>query len=224
MKRTSLNQRGVTLVELIVTTAVVSIIALTMANFMANWLQQNAISQARVDLLTTAQNALDMTGNDIRLSGAADQNNRWQDQNAPGAPGNLLSWASGSNTLILATAAEGADGNIIFSDPVHYISTKNNQIYFVSGGTLYRRTLAAPDASNSAKTTCPANISSVSCPKDRVVATGVTSFNVQYFNSDSQQVAPSDARSIELKITLGEVKYDKHIAASYDTRMVFRND
>lgn len=215
---------GMTLVELLITVTLVAIVSLTLANFTANWLKQSAVTQARTDLLTNAQSGLDLIGNDIRLSGAADQNNRWPDDNAPGAPGNKLSWQSNSNTLVLASVAMDSHQNVIFSDSSQYVSEKNNQIYFVNNKTLYRRTLASIVAGNSAVTTCPSTTVTSTCPADKIVATNVDSFSVQYYDADGSQVTPPNARSIGLSISMSSKQYGQTTNISDSTRMVFRND
>ena len=216
------NQAGFTLIELLVTIILIGIVGVTLSAFIANWLEASSLAQARSDLLSNAETALDTIGNDIKLSGDADQNNRWSDSNAPGAPTNLLSWQSGSQTLVLAKAATDASGAIIYSDPNKYISEKDNDIYYLSGQTLYRRILASDNASDAAVTTCPPP-GQAGCPADRVIATGVTSFSVQYYDADENIVTPTSARSIELDITLASTRYGHPITASYNTRMVFRN-
>lgn len=225
MRRLKLNQQGVTLVELLISCLVITVISLLMMNFMANWLQQNAQTQGRATLLSNAQNALDQIGNDIRLSAAADQNNRWQDANAPSAPSNLFSWQSSASTLILASAVIDKSGNVVFSDPANYTSQKNNLIYFVKNNILYRRTLAASVANNSVSTTCPMAKVTSTCPADLVLATNITNFTVKYYDATNTQVTPTNARSIELSaVTLQKTIYNKPVSISYTTRMVFRND
>ncbi len=219
-----LNQSGLTLVELMLSLTVVSILAIVVMNFMVNWLQQHSITQARSELLTSAQDSLDLISDSIRLSSAADQNNRWQDPNAPSAPANQLSWQSTSTTLVLASAVENTAGDILFSDPANYTSHKNNQIFFVQNGTLYRRMLASPVASNKSKTSCPANLATSSCPADRRLAQNVSSFEVKYFNSENAEVQPTNARSIQLFITLRKTVFGQQIESNDKTRMVFRND
>lgn len=215
---------GMTLIELLITVVLVSIISLTLANFTANWLRQDAVTQARTNLLSNAQDALDFMNNDIRLSGAADQNNRWPDNNAPNAPANKLSWQSSNNTLILASVATDKSGKVIFSDPSQYVSEKNNQVYFVKNKTLYRRTLASPVDNNQAVTNCPSNSATNVCPADRVIATNVDTFSVKYYDAEDAEVSPANARSIGLSISLSNKRYGQTINVKNSTRMVFRND
>lgn len=216
------KQSGFTLVEMIITITLVSLLSLVMANFVADWLQTASLNQARTTLLTNAQAALDNITNDIRLSGSADVNNRWPDANGPG--GNQFGWQSSSNTLVLARIATTSSKQVIFSDPVQYITEKDNVIYFVSNKVLYRRILASDDPTTSAVTTCPASSASASCPADRAVARDVTAFSVTYYNADDQVVTAADARAIQLAITLSATQGGKTTTASYTTRMVFRNE
>lgn len=222
MKR--LNNRGISLVELMLSLTIVSILSLVIMNFMVNWFEQHAITEARTALLTTAQDSLDLISDGIRLSSAADQNNRWQDPNSPGAPSNQLSWESDNSTLVLASAAEDTDGNILFSDPSNYTSHKNNQIFFVTNGTLYRRLLASNTPGNKSTTTCPAALATALCPADRKLAENVVDFEVKYFNSENLEVVPPNARSVQLTLTLRKTVSGKPIESSDKTRMVFRND
>lgn len=218
------QQAGFTLVELLVSLLVMTILSLAVANFIANWLQAATLAQARTNLLNNAESALDTINTDIRLSGDADTNNRWPDNNAPGAPSDLLSWQSNNQTLVLAKAATDKHNNNIFSDPAKYITEKDNEIYYLSGSTLYRRTLTSDDINDAAVTTCPPAQASTSCPADKVIATGVTNFTAQYYDANEDQVDPTDARAIQLSITMASTQNGHQISASYNTRMVFRND
>ena len=222
MKRTSSEQSGFTLVELLVTISLMSILSLMLANFVITWLAASTLAQARTELLTNAENALDTVTEDIRLSGSADQKNRWPDANAPG--GNQFGWQSNGNTLVLAKAAVDASNSIIFSDAAKYITQKDNEIYYVSAGTLYRRTLESSDTNDVAITTCPPANATRGCPADKTVATNVTNFAVTYYDADLSVVSPDNARAIQLSITMSKKVNGKAVSASYNTRMVFRNE
>lgn len=220
-----LKSDGFTLPEVIVALTMAGILVAIVLGFMVNSLTQYSITGARAELLNEAQIALDIAANDIRLSANADANNRWDDPNAPGAPSNQLSWVSDGDTLVLATAAENSSGNILFSDAANYISHKNNSIYFISGDKLYKRVLAAPNVTgNTAVTTCPANLATSACPADKLLLRNVDLFSVKYYNEQNQEVAPDDARSVELYVKLKVIRYPESVLAEYKTRMVFRND
>lgn len=220
---TERRQAGFTLVELLIVMLVTSILSLTIANFITTWLQQSSLSESRTALLTNAENALDKVSNDIKLSGSADDTNRWADVNGPG--GNQYGWTSGSQVLVLAKAAVDSSNNIIFSDPAKYISQKDNEIYYLSGTTLYRRTLASNSSGDIAETTCPPASATSSCPADLTVATGVTSLTFTYYDANgSTTTTASDARSIQTSITLSSTQGGQTVSETYSSRMVFRND
>lgn len=222
MKRQKLNQAGFTLPELIVTMTLMTILSLMLANFVITWLAASTLAQARTELLTNAENALDAITEDIRLSGSADQVNRWPDSNGPG--GNQFGWQSSGSTLVLAKAATDSSNTIIFSDPAKYITQKDNEIYYLSNGTLYRRTIASTDTNDAATTTCPPANATSSCPADKTIATNVTNFGVAYYDADLNTVTPDNARAIQLSITMSKKVNGKPVSASYNTRMVFRNE
>lgn len=198
------------------------ILSLMLANFIVTWMASATLAQARADLLANAQGALDTVTEDIRLSGSADQNNRWPDANGPG--GQQFGWQSNGSTLVLAKVAVDSGNNIIFSDPAQYITQKYNEIYYLSSGTLYRRTISSTHVNDASTTTCPAANATSSCPADKVVAKNVTNFGVTYYDSDLNSVTAANARAIQLSITMSKKINGKDVSASYNTRMVFRNE
>jgi len=219
------DHSGFTLVEILVSVVVGCVIIIIIMDFMSNTLKTNAINIAHDTLLSDAEIGLNSINNNIRLSADADDNNRWSDPNAPGGASSPYSWASSSSTLILATAAEDKNQNILFSDPLNYVSDKNNNIYFVSNGTLYQRILAAPVTGNVAVTTCPASDATSACPGDGQIMHNVQSFSVTYLDGNGNSTAtPSNARAIKLSVTLQNVVYDQTLTAIYSTRTVFRNE
>lgn len=220
-RATTAAQGGYTLVELLVVMIVVSILSLAIVAFFTSWLQVESLAQSRSDLLINAENALDTITNDIKLSGDVDDNNRWADTYGPGGS---YGWISGSQVLVLAKIATDKSNTVIYSDPSKYITQKDNEIYFLSGTTLYRRTLTSSSANDAAVTTCPAADATSACPADSVIATGVSNFTVTYYDASENIVTPSSARSVQLSITLSSSTGGKKASATYSTRMVFRND
>ncbi len=218
------SEKGFTLVETIIALSITSVLMFVIISFMTNSIAQYAVINTRAELLNEAQVAVDIIANDTRLSGNADANNRWQDDNAPEAPTDKYSWESGQNTLVLATAVEDNAGNIIFADPNLYISEKNNNVYFIQSGALYKRTVASPINNNSKKTTCPAATATTICPADKQLLTNVVEFRVRYYDDQNQEVTPTSARSLEVYVKLSKNEYSQPVSAEYKTRMVFRND
>lgn len=219
-----LQEKGFSIVELLVVISVTTILIIIISTFLINNLQQSTLATAKGNMLHEAQHSLDLVANDIRLSANADTNNRWPDTNSPGGPANPFGWQSNNSTLVLATAAEDNSGAIIFTDAKNYITEKNNIIYFVRDGTLYKRTIASPVENNAAETSCPASNSSNACPADKELLHNVTNFAVSYRNGQDNPVPPSDARSVELTVTVSRPMYQRDVNVSHTTRMVFRND
>jgi prepilin-type N-terminal cleavage/methylation domain-containing protein len=215
------NQRGFTVVELAISISVTGILLALIFGFMTSSLQQYSNDTNRANLINSAQAGFERITNDIRLSASADTNNRWPDTYAPV---NTFGWTTDSDTLVLATAAEDTAGNIIFADPANYISQKNNVIYFLQNGTLYRRVIAASVANNSAKTTCPAANATATCKADRKILDNVKTFTIKYYDEQNVEVAPDDARAIELYAKLEKKAFSEPVSVDYKTRMVFRND
>lgn len=220
MKRLKrLGEHGFTLVELSVATAVTGILIVVIMGFAINSFAQISIDSARSDLLREAQISLDTVTQDVRLSSNAYEVSSLLDDNAPEGGD---TWEGGANVLVLATAAQDRDRNIIFADPLSYTSEKNNRIYFVNNGTLYRRTLAAEVEDNAVSTSCPSNQSG--CPRDSKLADNVKSFTIRYFDGNNNEVSPNDARSIEATLELEVRKFSQTLHAEYTTRTVFRNE
>lgn len=215
---------GFTMVEVLVTVSVTTTVLLVIGTFMTHSLQTTTLETANATILHEVQLTLDAVANDVRLSANADQNNRNPDANSPGGSANQFGWASDTSTLVLATAATTSSHNIIFSDPANYVTTKNNIVYFVSDGTLYKRIIAASATGNSAKTTCPATKVTETCPGDKELLHNVSVFGIRYVDGSNNTVLPTSARSVEISLTAARTQYKQTQSASYTTRMVFRND
>jgi len=218
-----MKRSGFTLIELLVAIAVTGVLMVVLMSFMANTVKTNAIESAREDLLMQAQTALDTASNTILQAASASANNIYPDDNAP-VSSNPLSWQSDSSTLVLSTAVQDTHGNIIFSDPLHYISAKNNIVFFVQNATLYRRIIADDITGNSLHTSCPIGHTTASCPPDGSLTDNVSSFTVSYYDgSGAQTTDPTNARGVQLALTLATTKYNKPISVTYSERTVFRN-
>jgi prepilin-type N-terminal cleavage/methylation domain-containing protein len=219
-----MNSKGFTIVELMVAISVTTIMMVVTSVYLMRGLQNSTLQTARGNIQREIQFTLDAVASDVRLSANADLNNRNPDANGPGGPTNQYGWSSSASTLVLATAATTSADAIIFSDPANYVTTKDNIVYFVSNGTLYKRILAANVSNNGAKTTCPQAKVTASCPGDKRLLDNITNFSVTYLDGSNNAVSPTEARSVELSMTATKTLYRQPQTASYTTRMVFRND
>ncbi len=224
-RSSSKNQRGFTLIELLVAIAISGLVLIGIGTFLTNSMVDNSIRGARADLLREAQLSLDILTRDIRLSANADEANRIEDPHSPNAAAtNGRGWLSGSGVLVLATAVEDNDRNVIFQDATHYITEKNNIVYFVEDGTLYKRTLAFDVPNNRLSTSCPRAEADDNCRADVQLVEGVTALQIRYYNGLNEEVEPARARSIELTLSLQKTKFGREVNAEYTTRTVFRNE
>jgi len=221
--RKELDSSGFTLVEVVVTLTVAAVLIAIVSNYAIDSLVRTTINNTRGELINDAQTALDVATTDMRVASGAQENNRWGDPNAPGAPGDQYSWTSNDQRVVLASPTVNTDGDVIFVDTSQYISQKDDEIYFVDNGTLYKRIVAAPETNNKAKTSCPEAQASSSCPKDTALMRNVESINFKYYNNQDEEVDPADARSIEMTVNMKVRKYGQDVTASYKTRAVFRN-
>lgn len=219
------DQNGLTLVELIVAISITTMVLVGIATFLVKSINNNYAGQAKADLLKDAQLSLDAITKDIRLSAGVDDINYISDPNSPDAEATLgHGWESNANTLILLKSAENTDRQILFADPNRYITAKNNIIYFVKDRTLYKRTIAADIENNRSTTSCPAEATEPSCPKDIRLIEDVDGFNLKYYDVSNNEVDPEEARSVESTLVVSKVKGGRRIHAEYSTRTVFRNE
>lgn len=221
-RKVRLDQRGMSLVEVSVTISLTVAISIAVVMFMITGMRTYATASAKAELLSLAQAAADRIGEDVMLSATADLNNRIDDANSP-ILGDPNGWVSDADTLILASAVEDQARNIVYADPANYVSYKNNIVYYLNNGTLYRRTLAANVTGNRLKTSCPPASATATCPADREIATDVTGFTVSYRNGVNGTVVPDESRSVEVSITM-QRKNNAQTKVTYNSRTVFRND
>lgn len=225
MSKVRLNKSGFTLIELLVAISVTSIVFIGIMTFLVNSLAGNAAREAKADLLRESQLSLDVITKDARLSSGVLPENTVSDPNSPDAESTFgRGWVSTNNTLILARSAEDSNRNILFEDPIHYVTAKDNVVYFIKDGSLYKRTISADIANNSSKTSCPKEESDADCPADIRMVQNVESFSVRYFDGLDNEVEPEQARSIETSLTLKVNKFGREVKANYTTRTVFRNE
>lgn len=214
-----MKQRGFTLLEIMIATAVVSVLAILIVGFLTNTFVNTMYKSARSDMLHETQLALDTMNTDIRHAANVDDQNRWPDENAPGGP---YSWRSDEDTLILASPVVDSNNDFIYRDPFAYLTYKNNLIYFIDNNTLYRRTLAADVSGNDATTTCPED--STSCPGDSKLAEDVKTFHINYFDANDNEVPPTNARSVQATLVVERHVYNRTLNVKYQIRAVFRNE
>lgn len=216
-----LAERGMTIMELIVSITVIGILTVLMMNFVAGHIADNAIKNAQSDLQLQTQLALDTIDREIRQSANIDGNNRWEDAYPPTSD-DAYSWSSDADTIILADPVINTSDNVVFEDPQNYISYKDNVIYYLNDATLYKRILAAPVPNNKRQTTCPPSASSC-IHDDPLLAAHIENFSVTYYDANEAEVTPANARAVKVSLKVSRKVFKRTLTVEQSVQSVFRN-
>lgn len=215
------RQRGFTIVELSIAIAVAGVLAVVIFEATFDYYADVSRSQTSTDMALVSQNILNQMTGDVRLADAISNTNSIPDPNAPSG-----GWQTSnpSNVIIIESPALDSSHNIIY-DPDTGFPYRNEFIYFVNGGTMYKRVLANPSApGNTAVTTCPADKSSPSCPPDILFSDHVSNLSFTFYDSSDNTTADAtQARSVLLEVDLGQDVYGRNVALNNQARITLRN-
>jgi prepilin-type N-terminal cleavage/methylation domain-containing protein len=219
--KTKQNSKGFTITELVISLTVAGILAMTL--FIATFYYYADVMQSETatTLALESQSILTQQTEDIRLAGAIASTNALTDANAP--PGGWVT-SDPSNIIIIESPAIDSNRNIIYNPDTGFPYT-NEYIYFMSSNSMYKRILANPNAAgNTAKTTCPLNLSSSSCPPDRLFSDKISNLSFTLYDaSDNTTANASQARSVKLLVDMAKKTYGKNVTLSNTTRVTLRN-
>lgn len=214
--------RGFTVVELIVTITVSGLLMTTLFGPLSALYDDNTKGLKSVIKVADTKGALRSIETSIALSYSFYDTNQ-----IPDPFGTIWSWAgTGPNNRVLITssyatdinrAVDTADARVLVKDSSCTVPLLNNDIYFVSGGTLYRRTLKNPDATCGSipiaqPQTCAAGFLDPACTgTDAVLLSNVTHFSIDYYGEADEATAmanqyttptvPSAAKAIVITLT-----------------------
>lgn len=215
------NNRGVTIIELIVVTAIAGLLIIStttvMLFFYGDVLRGNLQSQLAVE----SQNVLRTIVEELRVSSGIRSSNTINDANAPGGL-----WTTSNTNLILIISTPVLNGSRQFViDSATGSPYQNEIVYFANNGTLYKRYLANTSATgNTFKTSCPMALSSSSCPADVIMSKNFSTMNFVFYDQDDVQTSNiADARSIKLQIIMNRKTYGKDIKFDNSIRVTLRN-
>ena len=200
------DQRGLTVVELLVAIIVSSVMMAIVTAFALNYWTSTAVIQSDQQTLVSRLNAGDYLRDAIdSASGLITQNDLPDTHTGKPDPAIL----SGNYWLpihaIPTTISVGATGtitplayynrpsidvskNIVMNGSVAY---QDDVVLYLNGTTkqLLSRTIANSAATNNkAKTSCPAALASQSCPADSVISDNVSSVTVRYFSRSGNAI------------------------------------
>jgi type II secretory pathway pseudopilin PulG len=216
-----LHQSGFTVVELAISITVAGF--LVAALFIATFGYYADVSRAETSasLAMESQTILTQMTQDARLADAISTTNAITDPNAPAG-----GWVTSdpSNVIIIENPAVDSSHNIIYNADTG-APYRNEFIYFNSGGSMYKRVLANPDASgNTAVTTCPADKAGPTCPADPLFSSNVGDLNFTFYDSSGNTTGDAaSARSVQLVADMSKKSFGRTITLNNTTRVTLRN-
>ncbi len=214
------QDRGFTLVEVLISLSIAGVLSgilfMVTYYFYANMMQNNTATQMTLD----TQIVLRSLTEDIRLADKINTTNIIADSNQPGG------WTTSnpSSILIISDPAVNSSNQIIYDEATGY-PYRNENIYFVQNGTLYKRTLKNTDASgNVAVTTCPTSTASSSCPPDKAFSTYVSNLQFSFYDATDTSTADAElARSVSYTVSMSATVYGRAMSTTNNTRATMRN-
>jgi Tfp pilus assembly protein PilE len=215
------NQKGFTVVELTIGIGVGAILFIAFMTVITDYFILITRNNASIDMTTSSQNLLRSTVETLRVSNGVRQTNSINDPNAPSGGWNT----SNSNfVIVISTPAVDATHNYI-TDPDSGGPYMNELVYYKSGNSLMRRTLANPNATgNTSRTTCPANLASPTCPSDVDLADFFQSMSFTLYDQDAASTNdPTKARSVGINLTMQRNMFGSLITLNNNIRATLRN-
>jgi prepilin-type N-terminal cleavage/methylation domain-containing protein len=194
---TATNQKGFTVIELLVVIIASSLIMAVTFNFFWQYWQYAEKSQSDLDVLTSRLDLSDYIRETVgTTSGLIDQNSIADpNANVPDATAGTNYWQAIHPVPGTTTTSSSVDKPILYFR--HFSQDKNNNfimnganpyedeyvVYLSKKGELRVRTLANSSASGNALiTSCPPAAATSSCPPDKLLIDGLSSVAVRYFS------------------------------------------
>lgn len=203
---TKLNERGVTIVELLVVMIVSLILTGVITVFALNYWASSASLETSQEALVSRLNSGDYLREALDAASGLINQNDLNDAN-PGKPDPAD--VTGKHWLpihavpaSIAMPAKGAISPVIYFNRPSINTSKNiimngaiayqdDVVLYLNGTTkqLLARTISNQSASsNRAKTTCPAALATSSCPADIIVADNVSAITMRYFSRSGNTI------------------------------------
>jgi len=212
---------GFTVPELTVSMVVLGIMLFTLYGFVTYYFSAVTRSGHLVQMTTDSQNLLRATVEELRYGAGVRVSNTINDPNAP-----VGGWNTSNTNFVIIIAMPAVDTSRNYIIDTDTGSPYNNElVYFKSGTTLYKRTLANPNAvGNSLVTSCPAALASSSCPEDRRLIDDLDSMVFILYNQDNVLTNdPLLARSVEINLDLKKKTFGNPLTLNNSIRATLRN-
>lgn len=212
---------GFTIPELIISMVIIGIILVSLFAVITNYLVLITRNSAAVDMTDSSQNLLRNIVEELRYGAGVRQTNTISDPNGPGG-----GWNTSNSSFIIVVALPALDSNRDYIiDPDTGGPYENELVYFKQGTTLYKRTLANPDASgNTAQTSCPSNIATTDCPADKELLDNLDTMDFTLYDQDNTTTTdPLKARSIKIDLTMQKDTFGEPLTLTNSIRVTLRN-
>jgi Tfp pilus assembly protein PilE len=220
-KNSGRGEKGFTIVELTIVISVTSVVALVFLGIISNYFVVITRNNELADMTINSQNLLRSTVENIRFGNGVEQTNTISDPNAPSG-----GWNTSNTSFVIVIPIPAVDSSKDYIiDPSTGQPYMNELVYYKSGSTLMRRTLANPGASGTTlKTSCPSSLATTSCPADVVLANYVSSMTFTLYDQNAAQTnTTSLARSIKINLTMERNAPISPLSLSNTIRVTLRN-
>lgn len=216
------NNKGFTLPELVISISVMGILSVSLFSAMTYYFANITRNNLLIAMTTDSQNLLRTTVEHLRYGAGVRQTNSITDANAPVGGWNT---SNANFVIIIATPAVDASNEYII-DASTGAPYNNELVYFRQGNTLYKRTLAHPDATgNTASTSCPEALASASCPADIELINDLNSMVFTLYDQDDVVTNdPLAARSVKIDLSLYKDTFGPPLTLDNSIRVTLRNN
>ncbi len=215
------KQAGFTIVELTVSIVIIGILLVAFSSVITNYYKLITKTNAEIDMTVSSQNLLRSTVEALRYGEGVRQSNQITDANAPGG-----GWTTSSANFVIIITVPAYDSS---RDYIIDVNTgdpyMNELVYYKSGSTLMRRTLAHPSAAgNTIVTSCPPASATPSCPADKALAEYVSTMSFTLYDQDGTTTADTTiARSVKIDLAMGRTIFGQVLSLDNSIRVTLRN-
>lgn len=215
------EQSGFTLVELNLSIVLIGIILISVFSVFTNYFVLLTRNNTDLTLSVDSQALLRVITEELRYGAGIRQTNSIVDANSPAG-----GWNTSNTSFVIITALpaiNNAEEYII--NPSTGKPYLNELVYYKTGSTMHKRTLAHPSATgNKIRTSCPASLASPACPSDVRLINNVESMVFVLYDQDNAATSdPLIARSIEINLSMQKDTFGQPLQLSNSIRTTLRN-
>lgn len=213
---------GFTIPELVVSMVITGIIMVSLLSIVTYFFGIITRNSFMVEMSVDSQNLLRSTVEELRYGAGVRQSNVIFDANSP-----VGGWNTSNTSFIIIIAVPAVNStNDYIIDPLTGDPYNNELVYFKTGTTLYKRTLAHTSATgNRLITSCPAALATPSCPADKKLIDNVDDMIFTLYDQDNAlTIDPLLARSVKINLLLKRLTFGNPLTLDNSIRVTLRNN